>query len=555
MDGAEPLRYERLIDPEGEDSLARIVRLIAPGSRVLDLGTGGGSLGQYLTTAKNCVVDGVEYSTEQADIAAGHYRRLHVADLEEIGLAGLVAGEQYDHVVCADVLEHLRDPGRVLDQLPELLAPDGSVLISIPNVAYMGLVADLLAGEFEYRPEGLLDETHVRFFTRKSLWTLLRSHGLDPVRLDRVTDLRNSEFKSRHLQAFPPRIRGYLQALPEGLTYQFIVEAVPAGRNDSIRRELGDFDSPATRPAPELHFSVGLFWREEDSDFDDARNSIVLAPMGIARQEIAIDIPAPRAAFTGLRLDPGDRPGVIRLYSIGLYDHDGGAVWIWDGHAATLEAAGNRREIVFADRDPDRDGEIGSEEGGVTALLTGEDPQFELPIPVKRLARLDRGGVCRIAMSWPESADYLALVPRFPDRERYQDLVAVHRTVEAERDRLWETQTALNQELGRLQQALRERDCRIGQYEAQIGRMREELAQIYGSSGWRLLTRYWRTRDRLLGPGSRARGVYDRILGNGSSTGIDAAKTETAPESKRPVSRATLRRSTPAGAPHRDRPA
>ena len=528
-------RYDRLLDPTGDDSLAKIARWVASGSKVLDLGTGNGALGQYLSSEKSCIVDGIELSSERAKRAAPHYRKLQVADLELVKLATLFTEGLYDTIVCADILEHLRVPGDVLDQLPSLLAEDGSILLSIPNVAHMGLVANLLAGEFQYRPEGLLDETHLRFFTRKSLVELLESHGLTPIKLDRVMDLGNSEYRLRHLQAFPPRIRSYLRALPESLTYQFVVEVVPTAEGHSATVGLTDLEIRTGPSTPELRYSVGLFWRQEHSEYEESRSSVVFAGMGVERQEIEIEIPARSGALSSLRLDPSDRPGLMRLYSIALYDPQGGAIWVWDGKASTLEAAGHRQQIVFADRDD------GIE--GITALLAGDDPQFELPVPKKRLQRLSDGGVCKITVSWPESADYLALVDRFPDHQRYQDLLGAHRALTHERDliaaqrqQLWDAHAALNQELGGYQaktqaqeQSLREQNNRIDQLqdaldvgerrlsaqEEELGRYKgyqDELRQVYGSFGWRVLSRYWNARDRFLAPGARRRALYDWIV-------------------------------------------
>ena len=525
-------RYHRMVDPERDDSLAKIARLVTPGSKVLDLGTGNGALGQYLSSERNCSVDGIEFSGERAKRAAPHYRKLHVADLESVKLKPLLSEDYYDYIVCADILEHLRDPGRLLDQLSSLLAQDGSILLSVPNVAHMGLVADLLAGEFQYRSEGLLDETHLRFFTRKSLLELLSSHGLTPIKLDRVLDLENSEYRSRHLQAFPPRIKSYLRALPESLTYQFIVEVVPNSGRHSEREGLTDRAIRTDPFMPELRYSVELFWREEHSDFDESRSSLVFADMGVERQEIEIEIPALPGALGGLRLDPSDRPGLMRLYSISLYDPQGGAVWVWDGKASILEGAGNPYQIVFADRND------GIE--GIAVLLAGDDPRFELPVPEKRLGRLSQGGVCKISVSWPESADYLALVQRFPDLQRYQDLLAANRVVTCERDliavqrqQLWDSHATLNQELGSYKakteaqvHSLREQENRIGQMqdaleagERRLSAQEEELVrhrgfqdEVYGSFGWRVLTRYWNARDRFLVPGARRRELYDWIV-------------------------------------------
>ncbi len=224
--------YHRQLDPQGEDSLAKIARLVRSGSQVLDLGAGPGVLGRYLTETLGCLVDGVEYNPAAVAQAAIWYRRLECADLEQTPLAAHFPKFQYDFIICADILEHLRQPGHLLAQLPELLAPAGQVILSIPNVAYAGLVGELLSGDFRYRPEGLLDDTHLRFFTRASLLRLLAMYGLRSVAMDAtVMPLEWSEFaacwaKEGWAEEQSPDVIRALLDRPEALIYQFIVTAI-----------------------------------------------------------------------------------------------------------------------------------------------------------------------------------------------------------------------------------------------------------------------------------------------------------------------------------------
>ncbi|NOK07206.1 methyltransferase domain-containing protein, partial [Myxococcus xanthus] len=153
---------------------------------LLDLGCGSGALGQYLAETRGAVSDGVTWSEAEAAHARPHYRRVAVEDLETCDLVTLFTGQRYDYIVCADVLEHLRRPEQILDQCRELLAPEGRLLISVPNAGYCGLVAELLQGEFRYREEGLLDRTHLRFFTRRSLARFLGEHRWSVDEIDTV---------------------------------------------------------------------------------------------------------------------------------------------------------------------------------------------------------------------------------------------------------------------------------------------------------------------------------------------------------------------------------
>nr|WP_168940532.1 methyltransferase domain-containing protein [Acidithiobacillus caldus] len=105
------------IDPQGQDSLAKIARRIQPGSLVLDVGCGVGTLGKYLSESLHCVVDGIDANHIELEAARPFYRHLWEWDLEREHLPRNLQKLRYDYIVCADILEHLREPGRLL-QLP-----------------------------------------------------------------------------------------------------------------------------------------------------------------------------------------------------------------------------------------------------------------------------------------------------------------------------------------------------------------------------------------------------------------------------------------------------
>src|SRR5258708_32075915 len=122
------LRYDRTVQPDAHDSLAKIAHLVEPGSTVLDLGASTGALGRYLRDDKRCIVDGVELDPRAAASARPHYRKILEFDLEAARLRDHFPPAAYAAIVCADVPEHLRDPGAVLDQLPPLLADAAPLL-------------------------------------------------------------------------------------------------------------------------------------------------------------------------------------------------------------------------------------------------------------------------------------------------------------------------------------------------------------------------------------------------------------------------------------------
>jgi 2-polyprenyl-3-methyl-5-hydroxy-6-metoxy-1,4-benzoquinol methylase len=144
--------------------------------RVLDVGCGFGALGRMLVR-RGCVVHGIERNPEAARHLEGVYARYLIADVEHS--ADALRGERYDCLVFADILEHLVDPWTALARYTELLAPGGCFVASIPNIRNVAILLDLAArGRWRYRDSGLLDRTHLRFFTRAEIEELLRGAGL-----------------------------------------------------------------------------------------------------------------------------------------------------------------------------------------------------------------------------------------------------------------------------------------------------------------------------------------------------------------------------------------
>lgn len=147
--------------------------------RVLDVGCFCGGTGRFLKQRyPGCEVVGVEMLEKAAELAAPAYDRVIVGTLEQLSFeeAGLPP-HTFDVVVAADVLEHLFNPWQALTRLRGLLAPGGALYVSLPNVRNLKLLSELGRGRFEYAGAGILDVTHVRFFTRQSAVAMLEQTG------------------------------------------------------------------------------------------------------------------------------------------------------------------------------------------------------------------------------------------------------------------------------------------------------------------------------------------------------------------------------------------
>jgi SAM-dependent methyltransferase len=162
-----------------EERNLALVRAIGRPRTVLDVGCGIGLNGRVAKTRGAHVV-GIEISAEARAEAARRLDEVLDVDIEdEAALGAALGSRRFELVLCGDVLEHTRDPAAVLRRLAALLEPDGRVVVSLPNVAAWTVRAKLLAGRFEYQDSGILDRTHLRFFTERSARALVADAGLE----------------------------------------------------------------------------------------------------------------------------------------------------------------------------------------------------------------------------------------------------------------------------------------------------------------------------------------------------------------------------------------
>ena len=391
--------YLRSITPGERTSLSVLASLVHNQATVLDLGCGSGALGQHLSETRGCTLDGVTLSEAEATHARPHYRRVVVDNLESCDLVATFAGSHYDFIVCADVLEHLSRPEQVLAACRQLLQPEGRLLISVPNAGYTGLIAELLEGEFLYREEGLLDRTHLRFFTRRSLARFLGEQRWAIDSVDTIArELPESEFDAA-FDRLPPSVARHLLGAPDALSYQFICMAHPVAATQPAW-------APSTTPAApaQARFTAQLYLGH-DGHYSEARKLTASGVIGQERQTLHFELPSQYMPVTQLRLDPADRPGFVHLYRLALRSADGATIWQWsaDTDPRSLLAATPHSQIVWQAPLPPA-------AGATLLLLAGDEPWFELPIAATLLTACPQEGTTlEVELGWPMSADYVAL--------------------------------------------------------------------------------------------------------------------------------------------------
>jgi O-antigen biosynthesis protein len=153
----------------------RVLERVGPGRKVLEVGCHTGYFSRVLR-AHGCQVVGVEINAEAAARAIDDGFDVRVGSVEDPALRADLPRE-FDVLLLMDVLEHLVDPWTALRSLRERLRPDGRALISLPNVACWTVRSALLRGRWEYTRDGLLDRTHLRFFTFDTARALIRESG------------------------------------------------------------------------------------------------------------------------------------------------------------------------------------------------------------------------------------------------------------------------------------------------------------------------------------------------------------------------------------------
>ena len=178
-----PYRYDGNHEVDPWEVSGMIASLVAPGSRVLDVGCGTGALSVVMRDVCHATVFGVEPDSSRAARTAERGIEVH---------AGVLTPElhrrigEFDIAVYADVLEHLSDPLHELQTVAPFVKPGGLVIVSVPNVAHWSVRLDLLRGRFRYAEYGIMDATHLRWFTEETIRQLMVQAGIEVVRVQQT---------------------------------------------------------------------------------------------------------------------------------------------------------------------------------------------------------------------------------------------------------------------------------------------------------------------------------------------------------------------------------
>ena len=223
MSSAEKYAWKE-IPGSSHDLLRRRIRALRSGLRLLDLGAAGGHLG--LAVRDRCAyIAGVEADPDAPLSARAAYDDWRARDVLDAG----DWKEPFDVIVCADLLEHLVDPAALLEKMRRWLKAGGILFVSLPNVANISVRLALLLGQFRYTERGILDRTHLSFYTRATGRQLLERSGFHVRSVEATAMPYELAIPALGRGPLARPVRGFARfssrAWPTMFGYQFVFEA------------------------------------------------------------------------------------------------------------------------------------------------------------------------------------------------------------------------------------------------------------------------------------------------------------------------------------------
>ena len=177
------------------------------GLNVLEVGCACGATLLAIRNANpKAEVYGIEFDKKAAEMAR-HFAVVEALNVEKLDRPAW--HEKFDYIILGDVIEHLREPWQTMKNLAAVLKPGGCVIISVPNVMHFSVFRMMLKGRWQYEEAGILDRTHLRFFTRTEVVALLQEAGLEPQEVfdSKITESeQDQDFIAQLATLLPPDV-------------------------------------------------------------------------------------------------------------------------------------------------------------------------------------------------------------------------------------------------------------------------------------------------------------------------------------------------------------
>ena len=295
-----------------ENSHGKILAHIPQGANILECGCATGYMTKFLQEQKSCSVSIVECEKEAFALAQPYAVDGYCGDLMEDAWAAHFPKQSFDFVLFADVLEHLTRPEKALQHAIELLKEDGTILVSIPNVAHNDILIKLLHNRWDYTATGLLDDTHVHFWGAENLAAFFEKAGLKITCLESVNvpTFSTEQLVSRKLSREAYHL---LQNRQYGEVYQFVLtlqkQEYVAAHHILLQNRLPAQSGFALQDDLESVKVASLFYTAECGNYSESSRRTF--PYEITPQiRVCMEEEVPDAAVE-FRVDPVEMPCIV----------------------------------------------------------------------------------------------------------------------------------------------------------------------------------------------------------------------------------------------------
>lgn len=237
------MKYATEIDFSFNNTMTIFIDNIKENSVVLEFGPASGRLTRYLKNEKNCKVYIVELDEEAGLIAAKDAEDYVIGDIQDYEWTKKFSGIKFDYILFADVLEHLTQAEKVVKAAAKMLKDGGKMCISVPNIAHNSVIINLLKNRFEYTSTGIMDNTHVHFYTKESLDEFVDKCGLYiDKRYATYTQVGKNEFKNSY-DDVASMIAEMLKKRKYGEVYQYVyvISNIKPDKTEDYIREYQDY--------------------------------------------------------------------------------------------------------------------------------------------------------------------------------------------------------------------------------------------------------------------------------------------------------------------------
>lgn len=241
----QPHRYE--YDIQLGSAPDRVVNMVGHGKKVLELGSGPGTITKALT-ANECRVTALEIDNSAIELVRPYCQQVHYCDFNDPRWADTLTDVgRFETVVAADVFEHLYDPWSCTKLVHKFLNANGCVVVSLPHAGHSGIMACLLNSDFDYGSWGLLDSTHIRFFGLANIQQMFENAGFKIIEVEFVVTRPEDSELAHHWKRLPRETRQALSNSRFSNIYQVVLRAVPVDADGTALNIMSQVIPAATK--------------------------------------------------------------------------------------------------------------------------------------------------------------------------------------------------------------------------------------------------------------------------------------------------------------------